>query len=69
MSRTFRNKRPKMKLGSLSHREKNGKVWDGTPQHVSKGCEHHSFCEWCRGNRTIGQQRHDVMLATESRYV
>jgi len=53
MSRTYRNKRFKMKLGAhLTHKEyPNGKVRDGTPQHVSKSCENNKGCNVCEGNR------------------
>jgi len=53
VSRTTRTKRPKMELGEhLSPKQyKDGKVRDGTPQHVSGGCENHGGCPWCEGNK------------------
>ena len=52
MSRTFRRKRPSMNLGeALGHRHKDGKVWDGTPQHVSPDCENNKGCPYCPSNR------------------
>ncbi len=53
MSRTIRNKRPKMRLGYLVSRQyKNGKVRDGTPQHVSPRCGNHGGCPYCESNKT-----------------
>ena len=52
MSRTYRNKRPRMRLGILSAKQyRNGKVRDGTPQYVSGGCHNRGPCTWCRDNR------------------
>lgn len=53
MSRTTRNKRPKMKLGThLGYKQyKNKSVRDGTPQHTSKSCENHGGCHNCENNR------------------
>jgi len=42
-----------MRLGKhLGHKQhKNGKVRDGTPQHVSSSCENHGGCPYCLKNK------------------
>jgi hypothetical protein len=59
MSRTTRNKRPKMRLGKLlSHLQyKDGLVRDGTPTHVDSSCSHGGDCPYCISNRTFKNKR------------
>jgi hypothetical protein len=60
VSRTIRNKRPRMRLGTLSdHIVSNGKVRDGTPQHVSGSCENHGGCPYCEANRLFGNKKRE----------
>lgn len=60
MSRTKRNKRPRMKLGTLSdHQYRDGMVRDGTPQHSTAACQHHNWCPYCRGNRTYSSKHRE----------
>lgn len=61
MSRTFRNKRPQLNLGShLGHKQnKDGKVRDGTPTHYSPDCERHGACPHCLGNRTFSSRKRE----------
>lgn len=43
-----------MKLGTLSNKQYwNGRVRDGTPQHVSVHCNNHGLCCWCSGSRLL----------------
>ena len=66
MSRTIRNKRPKMRLGSLAdHIVAKGKVRDGTPQHVSSGCENHGGCPYCEQNKLFGDKKREPLIVHE----
>lgn len=41
-----------MRLGYLvSKQYKDGKVRDGTPQHVSPSCENHGGCPYCESSK------------------
>ena len=51
MSRTRRNKNPRMRFGYLDKHDPDGKVRDGTPQHAAGSCDNHGGCRWCEGNR------------------
>lgn len=61
MSRTYRKKRPKMKLGYLAetHQYSDGSVRDGTPQHATVSCNNHGGCHWCEGNRLHKNKRNE----------
>lgn len=61
MSRTKRNKRPRMHLGNALAKQlnKDGTVRDGTPTHNSKSCEHHGGCVHCLSNRTHKHKRNE----------
>ena len=67
MSRTRRNKRPRMSLGDEAKRYqyRNGKVRDGTPQHASGSCQNHGGCPVCEGNRL---HKHKKQMSTSNDY-
>lgn len=70
MSRTVRNKHPKMELGNLSdHQYSDGKVRDGTPQYISSGCKHHGSCTWCEHNRTYKHRKLELTWDTNTNLV
>lgn len=56
MSRTRRNRRPKIQLGKEDDYE-GGRVRDGTPTHYSSSCEHHGDCPRCEGDRLYSTRR------------
>ena len=62
MSRTTRNLRPRMKLGTLSKKQYWDKsVRDGTPQHYSKSCDNNHGCPVCEGNRLFKHKRNELI--------
>lgn len=66
MSRTTRRKRPKMRLGPLVSKQYwNGTVRDGTPQHVSGGCDNHGGCPYCEGNRLFSSKKREPLKENE----
>jgi len=50
-----------MELGYLAetHQYWDGKVRDGTPQHVSGSCNNHGGCHFCESNRLHKHKRHE----------
>lgn len=59
MSRTYRRKPTKLKLGKhLGHKQhKSGDVRDGTPTRYTKSCENHGGCPYCEGNKKHSTNR------------
>lgn len=63
MSRTYRRKRPRMRLGNLDIKQyPNGTVRDGTPQHADGSCDNHGGCPWCYGNHMHKHRRNAVPI-------
>lgn len=62
MSRTYRVKRPRMRLGTLRRKQyRNGMVRDGTPTHAAGSCQHHGGCPICEGNRLHGSRKREPL--------
>lgn len=59
MSRTFRDKRPKMRLGVALEAKQyaTGLVRDGTPTHGARSCQRHGGCPHCGSDR-----KHSAMI-------